>query len=103
MNPYCTLQLESQTHQTRVLTKTTAPRWDQTFTLFVSSEHATLEVIVWDSIGIGKPGFRGRCIVPLAEISKDTPSTGWHKLTSLRPEKEKDHGDISLTILFLKT
>eukprot|EP01119_Soliformovum_irregulare_P006447 TRINITY_DN1845_c0_g2_i1.p1 TRINITY_DN1845_c0_g2~~TRINITY_DN1845_c0_g2_i1.p1 ORF type:complete len:216 (-),score=37.87 TRINITY_DN1845_c0_g2_i1:17-664(-) len=104
MNPYCTVQLETQTHQTRTLSKTIAPRWDQTFTMFISNENANLEITVWDEVlKMGKPGFRGRCIVPLANLPRNTPVTGWHKLISRHPGKEKDYGDLNLTLVYLKS
>lgn len=111
IDPFCTVVLENQHYRTRSVTKTTTPNWKQSFTLygkafylsclrFVTEEKSTLEVEVYDWHLLVKPGFRGRCEIPVPKDNQKIDQ--WFRLNSKKGKKEKDLGEIHLIINYYK-
>lgn len=66
-----------------------------------------MEVIIWNSHFIVKPGFRGRCVVELKDLQPNKQITAWYQLGAKHGETHQDkidkaYGEISLTLYYNK-
>jgi hypothetical protein len=86
LDAFVTLKYQNQLYRTRTL-RSTHPKWEQSFTFFVDSEKATVDVAVWHSHMIGNPGFRGKVTITTPTSSSSSSTTQWYPL---QPKQNKE-------------
>jgi hypothetical protein len=68
-DPYAVLSLHSETHRSKVVHKTCAPRWEEKFRFFVRDvDSDALRVAFYDFDAIGSHDPLGEVVIPVAEL-----------------------------------
>ncbi|XP_063165982.1 rab11 family-interacting protein 5 [Candoia aspera] len=115
---FVALQLGRQKHRTSVATqKGGCPRWEERCALELpppppaprpdphpDPDPLLLQLVVWQRALVGPDRFLGRAAVPLAALLQGGRShpDRWYKLHSKAGKKEKERGEVQLTIEFTR-
>ncbi|XP_061439700.1 rab11 family-interacting protein 5 [Rhineura floridana] len=112
---FVALQLGRQKHRTSVATQRGGcPRWAEECTLELpptpppdaglDAEALLLQLTVWQRALVGMDRFLGRAAVPLAALLRGgrAHQDQWYKLHSKPGRKEKDRGEVQLSIQFTR-
>jgi len=122
IDPFCTLQVETQNYRTRTCMGKTNPVYDQSFLFFISDPSAVLELKVMDWHLLLSPSTKGEVHVPLADLKPDQEVKQWYTLVkkmksdkkendkkesdkkeSDKKEKKEHFGEIELSLLYSKS
>jgi len=103
IDPFVTVNLETQSYRTKTAPRKTAPVYDQNFMFFISDPAATLNVKVMDYHFLLKPSLKGEITLPIADLKIETEVKQWYKLTKQKKDnKSGDYGEVELSLLYSK-
>ena len=105
-DPLCKIRLagdQKYKHRTKSAPKTLRPWWNVEFRLPLSSNDATLELVVEDHDSFGSNDFMGKCAVDLRGLERGPILRSWHALDDEKDAPDAERGSLDVVLRYVRT
>jgi hypothetical protein len=101
-DPYVRITFEQQKKQTKVIKKTLAPVWNETFEFEITDPASTASFEIYDHDLIGAHDFLGAVYIPVALMAVEVLRDEWHELQPRAFRNDIVSGRLHLHVLAAK-